>query len=58
MPRLSPLRSGAFRFALLMAVAFAVASTALLLVVDRTVQRYASEVADDSVSAEVATLVD
>nr|WP_295660747.1 ATP-binding protein [Polymorphobacter sp.] len=55
---MSPLRSGAFRFALLMAVAFAVASTALLLVVDRTVQRYASEVADDSVSAEVATLVD
>jgi len=55
---LSPFRSGAFRFALLMATAFAIGTIALLVVVDRTVHRYATEVADDSVAAEVAILVD
>ncbi|QYE33105.1 HAMP domain-containing histidine kinase (plasmid) [Polymorphobacter sp. PAMC 29334] len=55
---MSPLRSGAFRFSLLMATVFAIGTVALLVVVDRTVYRYATEVADDSVAAEVAILVD
>lgn len=58
MRRINALRSGAFRFALLIALVFAVGSGALLLVVDRAVQQYASEVAADSVAAEVAVLVD
>ena len=58
MRRINALRSGAFRFALLIALVFAVGSGALLFVVDRAVQRYASEVAADGVAAEVAVLVD
>ena len=58
MVRLSPLRSGAFRFALLMALIFAAGSAALLAVVDHAVSHYASEVATDTVAAEVAVLAD
>ena len=58
MRRVSPLSSGAFRFALLMAMVFAVGTAALLLVVDQAVSRYASEVANDSAAAELAVLAD
>jgi len=58
MRRPSPLRSGAFRFALMVAGVFAVGTTALLFTADRAVNRYASEVARDSVAAETAVLRD
>jgi len=58
MVRISTLRSGAFRFALLIAVIFAAGSIALLAVVDRTVSHYAGEVATDTVTAELEVLVD
>ena len=56
MPRLSPLRSGAFRFALLIAAVFAVGTVALILMAERAVSGYATEVASDSISEEVAVL--
>jgi hypothetical protein len=56
MRRLSPLRSGAFRFALMVAAIFTVGAAALLFMVEQSVSRYASEVARDSVAAEVAVL--
>ena len=56
MRRLSPLRSGAFRFALMMAAIFAVGAIALLFMVEQSVSRYASEVTNDSIVAEVAVL--
>lgn len=56
MRRLSPLRSGAFRFALMMAAIFAVGAIALLFMVEQSVSRYASEVANDGIVAEVAVL--
>ena len=52
----SLLRSGAFRFAILIAAIFAIGTGALLLQVERSVNRYATEVASDSVAAEVAVL--
>jgi len=58
MVRVSTLRSGAFRFALLIGLIFATGSTALLVVVDRTVSHYAGEVATDSVAAELEVLAD
>ncbi len=58
MLRLSPLRSGAFRFALMVAAVFAVGAAALVLVAERAVSRYATEVASDGVAAEVAVLRD
>ena len=53
---ISPLRSGAFRFALMMAAVFAVGALVLLLTVEASVTRYATEVARDAVSSEAAVL--
>lgn len=58
MRMLRPLRSGAFRFALVVATLFAVGTTALLVIAGRIVTNYATEVARDSVTAEVAVLSD
>jgi signal transduction histidine kinase len=52
----SPLRSGAFRFALMMAAIFATGAVALLLIVEHSVTRYASEVVNDGIAAEVEVL--
>ncbi len=56
MRRISPLRSGAFRFALIVAAVFAVGTIAILFMVDKTVNGYAIEVARDNISAEVAVI--
>ncbi|MDH7974481.1 HAMP domain-containing sensor histidine kinase [Sphingomonas sp. AR_OL41] len=58
MRRFSPLRSGAFRFALMLAGIFAIGAAALLLMVEQSVSRYAGEVANDAIVAEVAILRD
>ena len=58
MRSLSPLRSGAFRFALTAAGVFAVGTAALLFTADRAVTRYAGEVARDGIAAEAAVLRD
>lgn len=58
MRKTSPLRSGAFRFALLVAAIFAIGAAAVLLMVERTVGSYASEVARDSITTEAAVLLD
>ncbi|OJU15117.1 MAG: hypothetical protein BGN95_03125 [Sphingomonas sp. 66-10] len=58
MRKLSPFSSGAFRFALLVALVFAAGTFALLYAVERAVSGYATEVASDSVSAEVAVIED
>lgn len=58
MPMLSALRSGAFRFAFAVAAVFAVGTIALLFSVEQAVSSYATEVAQDSISAEVAVLRD
>ena len=58
MPRISPLRSGAFRFALMVAAIFALGTVILFFTVEGGVTRYATEVARDAVSTEVAVLVD
>ena len=58
MVRVSTLRSGAFRFAVLIALVFATGSAALLAIVDRAVSRYAGEVATDTVAAELEVLAD
>lgn len=55
---LSPLRSGAFRFALMVAAVFALGTVAVAIMVEHAVSNYASEAATDSVSAEVAVLKD
>jgi signal transduction histidine kinase len=52
------LRSGAFRFAILICAIFAIGTGALLFKVERSVSGYAMEVASDSVATEVATLRD
>ena len=52
----SLLRSGAFRFAILIAAIFAIGTGVLLVEVERSVNRYATEVASDSVAAELAVL--
>ena len=52
----SLLRSGAFRFAILIAAIFAIGTTLLFVQAERSVNRYATEVASDSVAAEVALL--
>ena len=56
MPRSSLLRSGAFRFAILIAAIFATGTSFLLVQLERSVNGYATEVANDSVAAEVAVL--
>lgn len=56
MRKLSLLRSGAFRFAILIAAIFAIGTGVLLVEVERSVGRYATEVASDSVAAELAVL--
>lgn len=58
MSRTSPFRSGAFRFALLIATIFALGTVALLVMVERTVSQYAAEVARDSITSEVSVLLD
>lgn len=58
MRKLSLLRSGAFRFAILIAAIFAIGTIVLLIQVERSVNGYATEVANDSISAEVAVLRD
>lgn len=58
MSRASPFRSGAFRFALLVAAIFALGTVALLVMVEHTVSQYAAEVAHDSVTTEVSVLLD
>lgn len=52
----SLLRSGAFRFAFLIAAIFAIGTTLLFVQAERSVNRYATEVASDSVAAEVTLL--
>jgi signal transduction histidine kinase len=52
----NPLRSGAFRFALLLAAVFAVGTAALMATVVHEVGRFATEVARDSVATEAALL--
>lgn len=52
----SLLRSGAFRFAILIAAIFAIGTTFLFVQAERSVSRYATELASDSVAAEVALL--
>ena len=52
----SLLRSGAFRFAILIAAIFAIGTGVLLAQVEQSVNRYATEVASDSVAAELAVL--
>ncbi len=56
MRKVSLLRSGAFRFAILIAAIFAIGTGVLLAQVERSVNRYATEVASDSVAAEIAVL--
>ena len=56
MRKVSLLRSGAFRFAILIAAIFAIGTGVLLVEVERSVNRYATEVASDSVAAELAVL--
>jgi signal transduction histidine kinase len=56
MPKVSAFRSGAFRFALMVAAVFAVGTIAVLFLVERTVSNYATEVARDSVTTEVSVL--
>lgn len=56
--RLSPLRSGAFRFALMVAAVFAIGTIALSFMVEHAVSGYATEVASDSIAAEVAVMQD
>ena len=56
MRKASLLRSGAFRFAILIAAIFAIGTGVLLAQVERSVNRYATEVASDSVAAELAVL--
>lgn len=56
MRKLSLLRSGAFRFAILIAAIFAIGTGVLLAQVEQSVNRYATEVASDSVAAELAVL--
>ena len=58
MPKNSPFRSGAFRFALMLAAVFALGAMALLFVVEQSVNRYAYEVAHDTITAEVGVLAD
>ena len=58
MRQTSLLRSGAFRFAVLLAVIFAIGTVVLLIEVERSVEGYATEVANDSISTEVAALRD
>ena len=52
MRKASLLRSGAFRFAILIAAIFAIGTGVLLAQVERSVNRYATEVASDSVAAD------
>ena len=58
MPQASPFRSGAFRFALLVALIFVIGTGALLFMVERTVSHYAGEVAQDSIVTEASVLLD
>ncbi|MDR3437257.1 HAMP domain-containing sensor histidine kinase [Telmatospirillum sp.] len=53
---LNGFRSGAFRFALLLAIAFAVSAVLLLVVVERSVSHYATEATDGSLKSEAVIL--
>ncbi|WP_353228700.1 HAMP domain-containing sensor histidine kinase [Novosphingobium sp.] len=53
---LNGFRSGAFRFALLLAMAFAASATLLLLVVERSVSHYAEEATEGGLTSEAAIL--
>ena len=55
-PRISLFRSGAFRFAVLLAAVFAIGSGLLLAAVQRQVGLYAGEAADTSLRSEVTIL--
>ena len=56
MRKLNPFKSSAFRFAILIAALFALGTAALLVMVERSVTYYATEVAHDDVAAETALL--
>lgn len=51
------LSSGAFRFAFAMALVFAVGAAALLVVVNRSIDHYASDAVADATASEVAILI-
>ena len=53
---LNGFRSGAFRFALLLAMAFAASATLLLIVVERSVSHYAEEATEGGLTSEAAIL--
>jgi len=56
MPWLSGFRSGAFRFALLLALAFAASAAFLLIVVERSISQYAAAATDGGLRSEAAIL--
>jgi len=56
MERLSGFRSGAFRFALLFALGFASSAALLLLVVERSISRYAAAATEGGLRTEAAIL--
>jgi signal transduction histidine kinase len=58
MRRANSLRSGAFRFAILIAALFAIGTVVLLVTVEHAVGSYSSEAASDSVSSEAAVLAE
>jgi len=51
-----PIRSAAFRFALLLALVFAIGAAALLVTVQQQIGRYATEATNGGLEAEVAVL--
>lgn len=56
MPLLNGFRSGAFRFAFLLAAMFAVGAALLLLVVERSISQYATLATDGGLQSEAAIL--
>lgn len=56
MPLLNGFRSGAFRFAFLLAALFAVGAALLLLVVERSISQYAALATDGGLQSEAAIL--
>jgi len=56
MPLLNGFRSGAFRFAFLLAIMFAVSSALLLFVVERSISQYATVATDGGLKSEAAIL--
>ena len=51
-----PIRSAAFRFALLLAGVFAIGAAALLIVVEEQIGRYATEATNGGLQAEMSVL--